>query len=75
MVGRGPGFPEGSLERLFEPFYRTAETQRSGKEGVGLGLAIVKWIVEAHDGRLGAENRRGSGARFWFELPVAPSTP
>ena len=70
VADRGPGLPEGS-ERLFKPFYRTAAAVRSGKEGVGLGLAIVRWIVEAHDGRVGANNRRGPGARFWFELPVA----
>jgi two-component system, OmpR family, sensor histidine kinase KdpD len=70
VADRGPGVPAGASERLFEPFYRTAAAARSGQEGVGLGLAVVKSIVEEHGGRVGVENRRGGGARFWFELPV-----
>ena len=72
---RGPGLPAGSAGRLFEPFCGGAEDARSGKEGVGLGLAIVKAIVEAHGGQVGAENRRGGGASFWFELPLAVGGP
>ena len=67
VADRGPGFPVGSGARLFEPFYRAAD---SAKEGVGLGLAIVKSIIEAHGGSVGAENRRGGGACVWFELPL-----
>jgi two-component system sensor histidine kinase KdpD len=70
VADRGPGLPEGSTPRLFEPFYRAASAVRSGPEGVGLGLAIVRWIVEAHGGQVGADNRPGGGARFWFDLPV-----
>ena len=73
VADRGPGLPVGSGGRLFEPFHRGAEDARSGKEGVGLGLAIVKAIVEAHGGQVGAENRRGGGASFWFELPRRPA--
>ncbi len=70
VADRGPGLPVGGGERLFAAFERGAEDKRSGKEGVGLGLAIVKAIVEAHGGRVGAANRRGGGASFWFELPL-----
>ena len=70
VADRGPGLPAGSEGRLFEPFCRAAEDVRSGKEGVGLGLAIVKAIVEAHGGRVGADNRRGGGSSFWLELPL-----
>jgi len=76
VADRGPGFPAGSETELFEPFHRTAAAGHSGKEGVGLGLSIVRSIVEAHDGSVGAENRRGGGALFWFDLPLtAPSNP
>jgi two-component system sensor histidine kinase KdpD len=71
VADRGPGLPSEGAERLFEPFYRAVSAARSGIEGTGLGLAIVKWIVEAHGGRVGAENRPGGGARFRFELPTA----
>jgi len=66
---RGPGLPAGAAARLFEPFYQAATPTTPGQPGVGLGLAIVKEIAEAHGGRVGAENRRGGGARVWFELP------
>jgi signal transduction histidine kinase len=74
---RGPGVSSDQADRLFEPYYRAPASAASGKDGVGLGLSIVKSIVEAHGGRVGVENRRGGGARFWFFIPTvgpAPST-
>jgi PAS domain S-box-containing protein len=50
-------------ERIFEPFYSTKD------EGMGMGLAISRSIVEAHGGRLWAEEGQQSGARFIFTLP------
>jgi signal transduction histidine kinase len=47
----GPGIPADLLERIFDPFFTTKHT------GTGLGLAIVHRIVEAHGGRITAENR------------------
>ena len=71
VADRGPGIRVAAREQLFAPFCRGAEAERSGAEGVGLGLAIVKSIVEAHGGRVGADNRRGGGSSFWFDLPLA----
>jgi two-component system sensor histidine kinase KdpD len=71
VADRGPGIPEGSETLLFEPYARAAASVEAGKDGVGLGLAIVKSIVDAHGGRVGAGNRPGGGARFWFELQAA----
>jgi two-component system sensor histidine kinase KdpD len=73
VVDRGPGLAAGSTEKIFEPFHRGAEAAQSGAEGVGLGLAIVKSIVEAHGGRVGAENRPAGGACVWFELAALPA--
>jgi two-component system sensor histidine kinase KdpD len=64
---RGPGLPNDSEERLFEKFYR-ADGHKTG--GLGLGLSIARGFVEAHGGRLTAENRDGGGARFVINLPV-----
>jgi len=64
---RGPGFPMESAERLFEKFYR-GDGRKTG--GLGLGLSIARGFVEAHGGRLMAENRDGGGARFTIHLPV-----
>jgi signal transduction histidine kinase len=65
---RGPGIPAGALPHLFDPFYRVTDG-RPRPQGLGLGLAIVKGLVEAHGGRVWAENRAGGGARFTFTLP------
>jgi signal transduction histidine kinase len=70
VADRGPGLPRGRAARLFEPYYRGATAAEADKEGIGLGLAIVHWIVTEHSGRVGARNRRGGGAEFWFELPT-----
>ena len=64
---RGPGFPIESAERLFEKFYR-GDGRKTG--GLGLGLSIARGFVEAHGGKLTAENRDGGGARFTIRLPV-----
>jgi two-component system sensor histidine kinase KdpD len=64
---RGPGFAVESAERLFEKFYR-GDGRKTG--GLGLGLSIARGLVEAHGGKLLAENRDGGGARFTIHLPV-----
>ena len=64
----GPGLPPGMEQAIFEKFIRGA--QESAKAGIGLGLAICKAIVEAHGGRIWAENRPNGGARFAFTLPL-----
>jgi two-component system sensor histidine kinase KdpD len=74
VADRGPGVSIEQAQRLFEPYYRAPATAGSGKDGVGLGLSIVKSIVEAHNGQVGVESRRGGGARFWFSLPSVART-
>jgi two-component system sensor histidine kinase KdpD len=64
---RGPGFPMESVERVFEKFYQ-GDGRKTG--GLGLGLSIARGFVEAHGGKLTAENRDGGGARFIIRLPV-----
>lgn len=63
---RGPGLPDGELDRVFEKFYRAGG---AAPGGAGLGLAICKAVVEAHGGVIGAENRPGGGATFHFTVP------
>ena len=72
VADRGPGIPTGDLERIFDKFYRAAAT---GSPGVGLGLSICRGIVEAHGGRMWAENRPGGGALFRFMLPMSGGPP
>jgi two-component system sensor histidine kinase KdpD len=66
---RGPGIPPAALPHLFDPFFRVVDG-RPRSPGLGLGLAIVKGLVEAHGGRVWAENRADGGACFSFTLPL-----
>jgi two-component system sensor kinase FixL len=61
---RGPGIEEEKLDRVFQPFFTTKGA------GLGMGLSISRSIIEAHGGRLWAENNRDKGATFFFEIPV-----
>ncbi len=65
----GVGIPREELETIFEKFMQSTRT-RSNAGGTGLGLAICREIVEAHGGRIWAENREGGGSRFVFELAL-----
>ena len=66
----GPGIPLGQEEAVFERFARG--DRETAVPGVGLGLAICRAIVEAHGGRIRADNRAEGGARFRFTLPLEP---
>jgi two-component system, OmpR family, sensor histidine kinase ChvG len=83
----GPGIPPHALERVFERFYTDRPAQGFGQNS-GLGLSISRQIIEAHAGRVWAENRplkegeadavgdgvlrNVAGARFVVSLPAAP---
>jgi two-component system, OmpR family, sensor histidine kinase KdpD len=68
----GPGIPPYDLERIFDKFYRVSGAKRKATSvmGTGLGLAVCRGLVEAHGGRIWAENRAGGGALFRFTLPL-----
>ena len=72
VADRGPGLPAGEADRIFEKFHRGGVARA---EGVGLGLAICRGFVEAHGGRIWAENRSEGGARFRFTLPIEGTPP
>lgn len=68
VMDSGIGIPAGDLERVFEKFYRIERPEKIS--GTGLGLSISKGIIEAHGGRIRAENRPGGGTRMTFSLPL-----
>lgn len=75
----GPGIPEGKLEAIFDRFYTERPVGEQFGMHSGLGLSISKQIVEAHHGKIQAENRRDAesrviGARFVVELRAREAT-
>ncbi|HSB40123.1 MAG TPA: ATP-binding protein [Gaiellaceae bacterium] len=70
----GGGLPDGAPQRMFERFWRADDSRTRASGGSGLGLAIAQGLVEAHGGRIWAENRAGGGARVSFTLPLADAS-
>jgi two-component system sensor histidine kinase KdpD len=67
LKNEGPHVPADHLERIFDKFYRVTEPEKVS--GTGLGLSICKGVIEAHDGRIWAENLP-HGFAFIFTLPL-----
>lgn len=61
----GRGISAEKLNQIFDPFFTTKH------EGMGVGLSIARTIVQAHKGRIWAENQTGGGAVFRIALPLA----
>jgi two-component system sensor kinase FixL len=68
VVDSGTGVLPEKLPHLFEPFYTTKTN------GMGMGLSIARTIIEAHRGRISAENNITGGATFRFLLPSMKET-
>jgi two-component system, OmpR family, sensor kinase len=68
---RGHGVPPGDLERIFEPFFRVAESRDRDTGGEGIGLAITSQVMRAHGGSAKAGNRVGGGLEVRLGLPPA----
>jgi two-component system sensor histidine kinase KdpD len=69
VADQGIGIPAEDLERVFEKFYRVQRPDNV--TGTGLGLSISKGLVEAHGGRIAAQNRRGGGTIVTITLPLS----
>jgi two-component system sensor histidine kinase KdpD len=69
VYDQGVGIPAEDLERVFDKFYRVQRPEQV--TGTGLGLSICKGIVEAHGGRIWAENRKEGGTAIHIALPIS----
>jgi signal transduction histidine kinase len=70
---RGPGIPEGELERVFDPFYRLERSRNRETGGTGLGLTIARNIARAHGGELVLQNLPQGGLEAVVRLPRGTS--
>jgi len=69
----GVGIPEDSLKTIFKKFYQIDSSLTRETKGTGLGLSICKGIIEAHGGKLWAENNPHEGVSIFFTIPkIAP---
>lgn len=66
----GPGVPEAELARIFEPFYRVAESRDRDSGGTGLGLAIAARVISLYNGQVRALNATTGGLRVEIRLPL-----
>jgi len=64
----GASFSEQDIKNVFKKFFRV-EVSRAG--GLGLGLSIVKGFVEAHNGKISVNNRKGGGVKFTISIPTS----
>ena len=69
VADTGPGVPEAERGQLFTEYARLSPRPTAGEESNGVGLSIVRQLVESQGGAVGADFP-GSGASFWFELPL-----
>ena len=67
VKNQGPGVSEEHLEKIFDKFFRVTAAERVS--GTGLGLSICKGIIQAHGGRIWAENLP-DGFAYFFTLPI-----
>jgi two-component system sensor histidine kinase CpxA len=71
VLDSGPGVPEESLAKIFEPFYRLDDARNRLTGGAGLGLAIADRAVRLHGGQLSASNRKEGGLEVEIRFPAA----
>ena len=68
--GYRPGIASEYLDKIFDPFFRIQQGQRTAPKGLGLGLSIVKTLVELQGGKVVARNRPEGGAELSFTIPI-----
>lgn len=71
----GMGIPAADLDTIFDEFYRSERSLKSGVGGLGLGLAITRQLVEQHDGEImvSSPGELGCGSTFTIQLPLISS--
>ena len=66
----GPGLTEGDMRKLFTRYAKLSNVPTGGETSSGIGLSMSKQFIELHKGNIGVRNNPGSGATFWFSIPI-----
>lgn len=72
VADTGPGILASEQAKLFQPFHQLDNAVRPKYGSSGLGLSISRSFVELHSGKMWVESTLGSGATFFFRLPIEP---
>jgi signal transduction histidine kinase len=67
---RGIGIESADLERIFEPFFRSARTERGVRSGSGIGLALCRRVVDVHGGSIDVDSSPSMGTVVTVRLPI-----
>ena len=67
----GPGVPDSSLAKIFEPFYRLDDARNRQTGGAGLGLSIADRAIRLHGGQITASNRKEGGLEVEIRIPAS----
>ncbi len=70
VADNGPGIPKDAKEKIFDMFYTAKTVSSDSRRGLGLGLALCKSIINAHGGKIWADENEPSGVIFRFTLPA-----
>ncbi|HLH62496.1 MAG TPA: PAS domain S-box protein [Ktedonobacteraceae bacterium] len=66
----GKGIAPVHHQKIFDRFYQISDDDDKPFSGLGIGLYISSQIIKQHHGRLWVESQKGSGATFYFALPL-----
>ena len=70
VTDNGKGVPSEDIDYIFDKFYQSQHQNTIKPAGSGLGLAITKQIIEKHNGKIWADKKIKTGAKFVFMLPI-----
>lgn len=74
IADKGVGIAERYQAKIFDRFYRIADTSASRSSGLGIGLYLSKMIIARHGGDIWLKSKEGKGTTFYFSLPVSKLT-
>jgi len=72
VTDTGIGLTQEQMAGLFQPFSQADSSTQRRFGGTGLGLSICRTLIDLMGGTIGVDSTPGEGARFWFEVPLAP---